>query len=42
MLLAMALAVEEMVFAAWLLTKGLEENGQRLTPTARPHVPLAA
>jgi hypothetical protein len=41
MLLAMPLAVQEMVFAAWLLTKGLVEPAPRLTPTARPNVPVA-
>jgi Domain of unknown function (DUF4386) len=42
MLLAMPLALQEMVFAAWLLVKGLEPRERRLTPTAPPHVPVAA
>lgn len=42
MLLAMPLALQEMVFAAWLLVKGLEPREGRLTPTAQPHVPVAA
>ncbi len=42
MLLAMPLAVQEMVFAAWLIVKGLEEPRRQLTPTAQPHIPVAA
>ena len=42
MLLAMPLALQEMVFAAWLLVKGLEPRERSVTPTARPHAPVAA
>jgi hypothetical protein len=42
MLLAMPLAVQEMVFAAWLLVKGLEPRERQLTSTAQPHVPAVA
>jgi hypothetical protein len=42
MLLAMPTAVQEMVFAAWLLVKGLEPVERRVAPTAPPRVPVAA
>jgi hypothetical protein len=42
MLLAMPLAVQEMVFAAWLLVKGLERREPRLRSTIEPHVPAPA
>jgi len=42
MLLAMPIALQEMVFAGWLLVKGLEPRERRLTPSATPHVPVAA
>jgi hypothetical protein len=42
MLLAMPLAVQEMVFAAWLLVKGLERREPRLSSTIEPHVPAPA
>lgn len=42
MLLAMPLALQEMVFAAWLLVKGLEPRVRSIAPTALPHAPVAA
>jgi hypothetical protein len=42
MLLAMPLAAQEMVFAAWLLVKGLERREPRLSSTMEPHVPAPA
>jgi uncharacterized protein DUF4386 len=41
MLLAMPLAFQEMVFAAWLLAKGVEPRERSVTPAAQPHVPVA-
>ena len=41
MLLAMPIALQEMVFAGWLLVKGFGTR-ERLVPSATPHVPAAA
>ena len=41
MLLAMPLAVQEMVFAGWLIVRGLQPHEAQLRRTAEPHVVAA-
>lgn len=42
MLLAMPLAFQEMVFAGWLIVRGLEPHEEQLRRTAQPPVHIAA
>ncbi len=42
MLLAMPLAFQEMVFAGWLIVRGLQPDEVQPRQTAEPHVRMAA